>query len=124
MFLGMRVRFRATPAGRAGLVIVTEDCMPGRAKCTKRDVAMAVFTDPPVIYLVERALAFSRARLEGILLHEFGHLADKTPEAPGAERRADEIARVIGRKRVRYDRSDIQTTDRSAKPTRPAYLHQ
>lgn len=98
--------------------------MPGRARCSKRDVAMAVFSDPPVIWVVERALKFSRARLEGILLHEFGHLADKTPEAPGAERRADEIARAIGRKRVRYDAQDIQTTARNAKPTRPEYLHQ
>jgi len=117
-------RLRKQFGGRvsnAALVLVSTRCGPS-GKCGRRDVAWAVPANNTV-YLLERALRLTNAQLQGLMLHELGHLADPVIDLPGREKRADAIAYAITGKRIRYGRSAIQTTGRGS-PTRPARLHQ
>jgi hypothetical protein len=60
--------------------------------------------------VLPKILREPRPVVEGLLLHEIGHIADPTPDAPGAERRADRLAERASGRKVRYDVRDVETT--------------
>lgn len=122
LFRGLRRQFRGTPAARAELWLLEAASTPG-SPGRVRDAAYAV-EDPPRVVLLVRALRFSRAQVEGLLLHELGHLADPALDRAGREVRADAIAYVQTGHKIRYSRPyHIQTTGQGIS-SRPAYLHQ
>ena len=59
----------------------------------------------------------------GIIRHEFGHVIDTDPHAPGAERRADALAHLATGQPIRYTRGGLQTIGKGA-DRRPDWLHQ
>lgn len=95
-------------------------CPHGRT-CKDRDLAFVEMSEPRLV-ITERLLSFPRHNIIGVLLHEFGHLAD-TSDAPGAERRADRIAERVSGLKISYDENDVQTIWLGIRP-RPKYLHQ
>lgn len=104
------------------LDVVKRRCPCGR-KCTPRDLAyVQIGESPPRLVIVERLLKLPRSNVLGVILHEFGHLADMTPNAPGAEQRADDLAELFSSYRISYDSRDIQTIGRGTYP-RPIRLH-
>lgn len=123
LFRAEREKFAAyfPRIARAGLSLDTAHCSPG-SPCRKRDVAWCHYS-PPMVFVLERALGLSRNNLVGLIRHELGHLSDPTPQARGAEARADRIARDVTGRHIRYDRDDIQTAGKG-RATRPRYLHQ
>jgi hypothetical protein len=121
MFRQLRAQFGGTRAAGAGLELVDAPCGPTK-HCRRRDVAWCL-PAKRTVYLLRRALQFSRAQLEGLVLHELGHIADPIVEHPHREKRADAIAHAVTGRRIRYGAHDIQTTGRG-RLTRPAYLHQ
>lgn len=116
-------RFPLAPSAhrRAPFVIVTRACV-ARRHCAERDLAYAVPGRRARVVMLARALELSDEHVVGLLLHELGHLFDPTPDAPGAERRADRVARSATGIEIRYDRRDIQTIGRGRTP-RPRHLH-
>lgn len=79
------------------------------------------------VTFLSRALTLPRANLVALVRHELGHLCDKDFDVdPGAEARADAIAREVTGVAIRYDRNDMQTTStaRGTRARRPAHLHQ
>lgn len=75
------------------------------------------------VYVLQRLLSQSAGRVAGILAHELGHAADPTPNAAGAERRADALAFAALGQPILYDRGDVQNLDQGVAP-RPRHLHQ
>ncbi len=110
------------------LVVSRATCNAGQRTCATRDVAHAEWWGRgrekrrQRVVFVRRALALPRANLIAIVRHELGHLADPTPNAPGAEVRADRIAAEVGGEPIRYDSHDLQTVG-PGRARRPAYLH-
>jgi hypothetical protein len=121
LFRSLRSQFAGTRAAGAALVLVDAPC-GASSRCGLRDVAWCL-PATRTVYMLHRALRFSRSQLEGLLLHELGHIADPIVEQPHREKRADAIAHAITGRQVRYDGHDIQTTGRG-RVTRPARLHQ
>lgn len=106
----------------AGLCMDSRRCSP-RSPCRVRDVAWCSL-DTGIITLVDRVLGLPRANIVALIRHELGHLADPTPNKPGAEARADRIAYEVTGQRIRYDGHDLQTTSPKGRKTRPKHLHQ
>jgi hypothetical protein len=135
LFATERARFaRSYPhVARATLHLSPRAVSPhGRAE---RDVAWCTWHTTPTgrrnrmhVWFLLRALALPRANLVALVRHEFGHLADPDIDAPGpgAEARADRIAREVSGAAIRYDARDLQTTatGRGTRARRPAHLHQ
>ena len=105
----------------ARLRVVGQRCPHGGTRCARRDLAYADW-DALEVVLAERALRLPRANVLGLLRHELGHLADPTPEARGAEQRADDIAQSVTGRKIRYDARMIQTVGPGTYP-RPRQLH-
>lgn len=97
------------------------------AWCTWHTTARGRRTRMHVWFLL-RALDLPRENLVALVRHELGHLADPEIDAPGpgAEARADRIAREVSGVAIRYDARDLQTTarGRGTRARRPAHLHQ
>ena len=60
-------------------------------------------------------------RVVGVLAHELGHAVDLHLHLPGAERRADRLARSVIGVPIRYDSDDIQNVKYGV-CQRPAHL--
>lgn len=124
LFVSLRARFaRRYPHVRACSLDLSDTyASPGRSGY--RDLA---WCEPATgrVFLCRRALAMGRATVEGLLLHELGHCADRRAHQNGAEKRADRLARKATGTRVRYDAHNIQTTRRRGTlAVRPPHLHQ
>lgn len=63
-----------------------------------------------------------RQRIEGVLMHELGHVALlHRGQRRHTERDADDMARRLFGKTIRYDEEDVQTTGHGVSP-RPRHL--
>ncbi len=87
-----------------------------------RDMAWADTNDMTVNFVV-RLLSLDPGRILGVMDHELGHLADKFCALPGAERRADAIARLVTGQTILYDEAEVQNLFRGQN-FRPEHLHQ
>jgi hypothetical protein len=90
----------------------------------KRNMAYCVkFPDKTMCIVVAPKMETARLdQIEGVLRHEFGHAALFFCEQMNhGERDADEAARVLFGKRIRYDDDLIQSTTTGVCP-RPAHL--
>lgn len=123
LFRAERARFaRWYPScSRAWLSLSDTPCpLP---PCSSRDYGAANL-DTGEITFSFRVLLLPRANVVGLIRHELGHLADPTPNARNAERRADRIAGRVGGVPIRYDADLVQTIDQTAPyRARPASLH-
>lgn len=125
LFLHERERFAfrqpETPVGRATLRIVEAAC-GALGRCRARDVAWAL-QETAEVFLLARALReLTPIQLRAVVRHELGHLSDPTPDAPGAEQRADDLAAAATGDLIRYDAGDLQTLGVGRYP-RPGHLH-
>lgn len=116
-----RVFSRVFPALKATQLWLLPNHCISRKQCEKRDLAAADLENNRVL-LVQRVLKFDSLNWIGLIRHELGHLADPTPDLPGAEARADQIALEVTGQRINYDDMNIQTTGRGG--PRPKWLHQ
>ena len=81
-------------------------------------------TTGSVIYLSPKILQSSRARVEGLLFHELGHvLLMQSGDYDHSERRADLIAELCFGVPIYYDIEGVQTTAGGVRP-RPSNLPQ
>ena len=90
-----------------------------------RDFAYCILKNRKIAIVVAPKLSRqSRARIEGLLAHEFGHAAFFHHGIPRhAEREADRAALALFGLVIRYDDADVQTTGHGRTP-RPSYLPQ
>lgn len=72
------------------------------------------------ICITRRLLAQPETTVMGVLRHELGHAVDARLNAPGAEARADRIARAATGEAIRYH-NDVQDVARG-KVGRPGHL--
>jgi len=100
---------RFPSAARARLLVVSSRCPGHEEVCPARTVASADFGSGEIRFL-RRALVLPIEKLRGLLRHELGHLVDPTPDAPGAEQRADDLAEAATGERIYYDAEDLETT--------------
>lgn len=122
MFLAERKKFaRRFPWCKgARLVIHKRQCSPG-SRGAYRDVAWAE-QDRLVVNVIERFLDLQTGQILGVLRHELGHLADRS-DAPGAEARADALAKAVTGEPICYDEDELQNIY-EGKAVRPRHLHQ
>lgn len=120
MFRRLRARFAARyPSVATVRLLLVDRVCPSGSACAARDLG---WYDGDV-HLLVRALRRSRATVEGLLLHELGHAADRRRWQAGSEQRADDIAEAVTGKRIRYGRTTrVQTTGPGLYP-RPLDLH-
>lgn len=122
LFLLERAAFstRYPRCAGVGLVLLEQPCpVP---PCASRDLA-AYYPAQHTIEIARRALRRRRASVVALLRHELAHASDPTPGAPGAEQRADRIAREVRGVSLRYGADLVQTLDPHAKfPRRPTFL--
>lgn len=111
-------------AAIAELVLDPSQCT-SESKCGFRDVAMAMWIEGKwaQVIVLERALSLTENNLIGLIRHELGHICDPTPDLPGREQRADDIAEYVRGVKIRYDKRHVQTIGRGRYP-RPRHLHQ
>lgn len=75
------------------------------------------------VNLLRSGLTRSEGQIRGILRHELGHAADRS-DAPGHERRADDLAHKATGQPIRYTRRESLQHVTHGKPGRPRWLHQ
>jgi hypothetical protein len=92
-----------------------DTCAPPGLPCSPRGFAWA-YHGRREIWVSPAFAGLPEPNLLGVLRHELGHLADPTPGAPGAERRADALAALALGVPIRYDHALIQTTGHGTSP--------
>lgn len=122
LFLRERRAFAARYPRCAGVGLALLEAPCPVPPCAARDLA-AYYPAQHTIEIARRALRRPRASVVALVRHELAHAADPTPNAPGAEQRADRIARKVRGAAILYDADFVQTLDRRAKfGRRPAFL--
>jgi|APCry1669188970_1035186.scaffolds.fasta_scaffold350788_1 hypothetical protein len=120
LFRRLRASFaRVYPVGDVSLVVTPRHFL---ASPSARDLGWYE-TGDRTVYVVSRLLKQHPGRVAGVLAHELGHAADPTPNATGAERRADAIAFEVLGQPILYDKGFVQNLDHGVAP-RPSHLHQ
>jgi len=123
LFAGERARFaRWYPVCAGAWLTLTDEPCP-LPPCAGRDYGVANLETLEICFTF-RVLTLPRANVVALVRHELAHLADPTPHARNAERRADRIAARVGGVPIRYDADRVQTIDPAAPyRVRPASLH-
>ena len=96
---------------RSARFVVSKRTTAPDTKGCKRNLAWAD-TENMRVFLLRRALSLPQAKIEGLILHELGHLVDPL----ASEQEADDWAEIATGLRVSYDRDGIQTTGRGRHP--------
>jgi len=123
LFVAERARFARWYPVCAGAWLSLTDAPCPLPPCAGRDYGVANL-ETLEICLTFRVLTLPRENVVAIVRHELGHIADPTPNARNAERRADRIAARVGGQMIRYDADMVQTIDPAAPyRVRPASLH-
>lgn len=124
LFAGLRGAFAPLyPRVPAPRLVISDRRYTDPRHRAKRDLAYADCGGTrPRVTLLARALRLPYENVVGLMLHELGHIYDDRVSEPGAERRADRIAKRATGFVIRYDKDFIQTIGRGKSP-RPPHLH-
>ena len=107
--------------------ILYRKCIEGNS-CSPRDLGATYYSkNSAKMVLVSRVMDLPIENIKGIIIHEFGHLADVwlDDKIEGKEKRADLIGELVTGFRIYYDKSKIQTISKKESTfPRPKGIHQ